>query len=230
MHIFAALILATSSTLFTLSLTSAQIVKPLRPEGLTISHLQDGEVDWDGSSFGYVEATVGNDFANPIYNDHTSECKKAGLLCGAFHLAVPNLSSGDEQAKYFVQNGGDWAPTDKNRLPGGLVVGYAYEETSCFGLTPKDMVQWLHAFSDEYYASTGRYPVIGTSYTWWKNCTKNNPTFNSTNALALLGPDRVPGKWGYWSFFQYEEPSNYPGSLVWYDTETSLNTFATGDY
>ncbi|KAG8945407.1 hypothetical protein FRC03_001727 [Tulasnella sp. 419] len=201
MHISAALILAASSTLFSLTSaapagTNPQTVDPLQPKGITVSHLAEGEIDWDGLSFGYVEVTLGNDFVSPIHNNQTSGCKDAGLLCGAYHLAFPNVSSGDEQAKYFVNNGGDWTQTDEKRLPGGVVVGYAYKHTGCFGLTPEAMVQWLHDFSDEYHQSTGRYPIIGTSYAWWENCTKNDSTFKSTNALALLGPDQVPGQWG----------------------------------
>ncbi|KAG8918221.1 hypothetical protein FRC02_002523, partial [Tulasnella sp. 418] len=125
MHIFTALIFATS--FFILSPTSAYPTGAKRQterlEGVAVSHYQEGEIDWSGSSFGYVEASAANNFVSPTFNNQLSECEAGGLVCGAYHVAVPALSTGTDQAQYFINNGGNWTAGTEKKLPGGLVIG-----------------------------------------------------------------------------------------------------------
>ncbi|KAG8925810.1 hypothetical protein FRC02_009394 [Tulasnella sp. 418] len=237
MHLSSAL-LAIASTAF-LTFTSAAPADPsLEPrrrddvQGVEVSFLQSDHVDWrelknKGKKFGYVLATAGEDYKSPYFETQYSGCRDAGLICGAYHAAVPSKRSGDDQAKYFVKNGGDWSKGDNKHLPGGLAIGYNPDD--CYGLEPSELVKWIRDFSKKYHQLTGRYPVIGTSYKWWKTCTKNDSSFKSKNALWLIGSDDVPGGWDHWSFLEYTAPdTKTPGYVKWYNSASKLRDFAKG--
>ncbi|KAG8953575.1 hypothetical protein FRC03_011722 [Tulasnella sp. 419] len=205
------------------------------PEGVEVS-AQTG-VDWNGlktsgKEFGVVFATTGPALKNPEFDDSYTGCTNAGLICGAYHVALPSQGNGSDQAKYFINNGGNWSKNDKNKLPGAVAIYVNNNELQeCYGLQASELVQWLHDFSDEYYHETGRYPVIGTQYQWWTDCTNNDSSFKSTNALALVGSSNVPGGWDHWSFLEYDIGSGdatHPGQVRWYDNSSSLESFAVG--
>ena len=60
------------------------------------------------------------------------------MVRGAYHFANPRTSSGADQARYFVQNGGAWT-ADGKTLPGLLDIEFnpypAYGNT-CYNMTP----------------------------------------------------------------------------------------------
>ncbi|KAG8919542.1 hypothetical protein FRC02_001568, partial [Tulasnella sp. 418] len=170
------------------------------PKGISVFPTQEKPIDWTGLSFAYLPATVGEAFINPKLDEQNSDCCKAGLLCGAYHLAYPNMTSGQDQADYFIQNGGGWKKSDDRRLPGALILGHDGNAAGCFGLRSADMVRWVRDFSDVYHQATSRYPIIGAGPNWWKTCTDDDASFKSTNPLGMLGLGEVPGNWAYWSF------------------------------
>ncbi|KAG8953576.1 hypothetical protein FRC03_011723 [Tulasnella sp. 419] len=209
--------------------------KATHPEGVEVN-VQSG-VDWkglkkSGKEFGVVFATTGPGWKNPEFDDNYTGCTKAGLICGAYHAALPSQGSGSDQAKYFINNGGNWSKHDKNKLPGSVAIYVDDDESQeCYGLQASAIVKWLHDFSDEYYHETGRYPVIATQYKWWKKCTNNDSSFKSTNALGLIGSSNVPGGWDHWSFLEYDlgnGEATYPGQVRWYGSSSSLKKFAKG--
>ncbi|KAG8927630.1 hypothetical protein FRC03_012550 [Tulasnella sp. 419] len=239
MHISTAL-LSVASAAF-LAVTSAaptdsslEARKSADVKGIKTSFVTHEHVDWekykkDGYKFGYSMATEGDDYKSPYFYEQYNGCRKAGLICGAYHVADLTKGSGSDQAKYFVKNGGDWKKKDKKKLPGALKIGYTNNKETCYGLSSWEIIHWIRDFSDKYYDLTHRYPVINTSYQWWKECTNNDTSFKSKHALWLVGSTEVPGGWHHWSFLEYEdkpEDLNAPKSLKWHSDASELRDFA----
>lgn len=210
------------------------------PRGLTrgapgidvASH--QGNVDWpyyrdQGFRFAYVKATEGTTYKNPFFDQQFNGSAKVGMLHGTYHFGRPDQSSGAEQARFFVANGGNWKPDGKT-LPGELDIefGEAVGVSTCYDLSPGAIVNFVRDFSNEYKRLTGRLPVIYTNGSWWQQCVGNSTAFGR-NPLWIASynpePGPMPGGWqkGH-TFWQYTETpidKNYfNGSLA------DLKTFA----
>ncbi|MEU1011589.1 lysozyme [Streptomyces sp. NPDC005890] len=191
------------------------------PRGHDVSSHQK-RVDWaaaaaKGARFVYVKATESTTYRNPYFSGQYSGARKAGLLRGAYHFALPDRSSGTRQAAYFVRHGGDWR-ADGWTLPPALDMEYDPYSTQhkCYGLGKARMVRWIRSFSDEIKRETGRRPVIYTTTQWWKLCTGNSRAFSSSNPLWIARhgtarPGTLPGGWRYWTFWQYATTGRLPG-------------------
>ncbi|MGW0230309.1 lysozyme [Actinopolymorpha singaporensis] len=191
------------------------------PRGLTrgapgidvASH--QGNVDWpyyrdQGFRFAYVKATEGTTYKNPFFDQQFNGSAKVGMLHGTYHFGRPDQSSGAEQARFFVANGGDWKPDGKT-LPGELDIefGEAVGVSTCYDLSANQIVEFVRDFSDEYRRLTGRLPVIYTNGSWWRQCVGNSTAFGR-NPLWIASynpePGPMPGGWqkGH-TFWQYTE-------------------------
>lgn len=136
-------------------------------------------------AFVYVKATEGTGYKNEFFDQQYTGSYEAGLIRGAYHFALPDASSGEEQANYFLANGGGWS-ADGQTLPGALDIEYnPYDGDTCFGLNHATMVAWIQSFSDTYQAKTKRYPVIYTTLDWWTQCTGNSDAFADNNPLWI---------------------------------------------
>nr|WP_179791878.1 GH25 family lysozyme [Actinopolymorpha rutila] len=210
------------------------------PRGLTrgapgidvASH--QGNVDWpyyrdQGFKFAYVKATEGTSYKNPFFDQQFNGSAKVGMLHGTYHFGRPDQSSGAEQARFFVANGGHWKPDGKT-LPGELDIefGEAVGVSTCYNQSANGIVNFVRDFSNEYKRLTGRLPVIYTNGSWWQQCVGNSTAFGRNPLwLASYNPDPgpMPGGWqkGH-TFWQYTETpidKNYfNGSLA------DLKTFA----
>lgn len=150
----------------------------------------------------------------------------AGLIRGAYHYAHPDSSSGAEQANYFMENGGGWTG-DGLTLPGMLDM-----EGDC-SLSADGMVAWVQEFSDTYYSSTGRYPLIYTSPSWWEECTGDSSAFIETNPLVMAcynsSPCTPPGSWPFYTIWQFDDAYSYGGDSDQFNGDMdSLTKLATG--
>ncbi|MFC7340363.1 lysozyme [Saccharopolyspora griseoalba] len=178
-----------------------------------------GEVDWPaavaaGARFAYVKATEGSGFRSDSYRSQYDGALAAGLVRGAYHFALPDRSSGAQQANFFVDNGGMWAP-DGRTLPGVLDIEHNPYGETCYGLDPAAMSGWLADFSNTYHARTGRFPAIYTTASWWNTCTGGNPDFAANNPLwvARYAPEigELPAGWNFHSFWQHNDTGPLPG-------------------
>jgi len=186
--------------------------------GMDVSGWQ-GNVNWsaawaNGARFAYVKATEGTGYTNPSFAQQYNGSYNVGLISGAYHFARPNVSGGATQANYFVDHGGGWSP-DGRTLPGTLDIEYNPYGSTCYGLSAGSMVAWIKAFSDQYHARTGRWPVIYTTTNWWSQCTGNLGDFTSTNPLwvaryaSTVGV--LPYAWSFYTFWQYSDSGIFPG-------------------
>ncbi|MFF0380960.1 lysozyme [Streptomyces sp. NPDC004286] len=210
-----------------------------RPRGHDVSSHQK-RVDWwsaraEGARFVYVKATESTTYRNPYFTGQYNGARRAGLVRGAYHFALPNRSSGAAQAAYFVRHGGGWR-ADGVTLPPALDIEYnPYDKHhKCYGLSRKRMVRWIRSFSDEVRRDTGRRPVIYTTAHWWAACTGDSRAFSGDHALWIAshgssGPGRLPGGWRYWTFWQHGTKGRLPGDQDLFDgSATRLRAFARG--
>lgn len=185
--------------------------------GMDVSGHQ-GPVDWakafdDGARFSYVKATEGNTPRNDQFSQQYGGAAKAGMIRGAYHYALPDHSSGAQQARVFVDHGGGWS-ADGRTLPGALDIEHNPYGDQCYGLTPEEMSAWIADFSDTYRSLTGRPPSIYTTTTWWDRCTGNNRGFTD-NPLWIarysseIGP--LPGGWRVHTIWQFATSGTFPG-------------------
>lgn len=177
-------------------------------EGIDVSSHQE-RVDWrywwgKGKRFAYVKATEGTGYTNPYFNQQYTGSYNVGMIRGAYHFALPNVSTGAAQARYFVANGGGWSP-DGRTLPGALDMEYNPYGPTCYGLSRAQMTGWIKDFSDTYQDLTGRYPTIYTSYSWWNQCVSGD--FSRTSPLWIARYNdhigQLPYDWGFHTFWQY---------------------------
>ena len=229
-----------SSTPISISLASTESMVPQAlpagVQGLDVSGWQSN-VDWVaqrnmGARFAYVKATEGTTFTNSSFGSQYNGSYNAGLIRGAYHFAIPSVSSGATQADFFVNNGGGWS-ADGKTMPPLLDIEYnPYSSLGniCYNMSATDMVRWISDFSARMKARTGRVPAIYSTTDWWKTCTGNSASF-SENPLHIASYSSVvgslPASWQFYSIWQYSSTGPFDGdSNVWNGTESSLTAFA----
>lgn len=208
-------------------------------QGMDVSSHQ-GNVDWNrawaqGARFAYVKATEGTGYRNPYFAQQYNGSANIGMLRGAYHFALPGITSAAAQADYFVENGGGWS-ADGRTLPPLLDIEYnPYRRLGniCYNMSPAEMVDWIRAFSDRVSARTGRVPMIYTTTDWWRTCTGNSAAF-SANPLHIanhnpVGAGTLPAGWSRHAVWQYSSAGPFAGdSNVWNGTAAELAAFARG--
>lgn len=186
--------------------------------GMDVSGHQ-GAVDWPrawaaGARFTYVKATEGTGFRNSHFAQQYNGSHRVGMIRGAYHFALPDRSSGAEQARYFLDNGGDWTPASRT-LPGALDIEDNPYGEACYGLSPEEMSGWLAEFSDTYRQHTGRFPAIYTTTRWWNRCTGGNPHFGTNNPLWVARYNEhlgaLPAGWAFHTIWQFNDSGKFPG-------------------
>ncbi|WP_461162848.1 GH25 family lysozyme, partial [Sinomonas notoginsengisoli] len=194
-----------------------------------------------GVRFSYVKASEGNYYSNEVFAQQYSNSQSVGMIRGAYHFAVPNWSSGADQARYFVANGGGWSPDgvtmppvldiEYNPYTGRTINGVNMGDT-CYNMGGSQMVQWIADFSNTMVSLTGRRPAIYSTTDWWSRCTGNSGGF-SNNPLWIAaynksGPGTLPASWSNFSVWQYSSDGPFPGdSNVWNGDYAGLQRFAT---
>lgn len=179
-------------------------------EGVDVSS-HNGSVSWStlwnsGVRFAYVKATESTSYTNPSFAQQYNGSYNAGMIRGAYHFATPDTSSGATQATYFAGHGGGWSK-DGRTLPGALDMEYNPYGSTCYGLTPAGLVNWMKDWFATYKARTGRDAVLYTSTGWWKQCTGNSTAFGAVNPLWIprygSSVGELPAGWGFHTIWQY---------------------------
>lgn len=188
-----------------------------------------GNVNWQsqwnqGSRWAYVKASEGNYYLNENYTQQYNGSRDVGMVRGAYHFAIPNWSSGADQARYFVANGGGWT-ADGYTLPPVLDIEYNpyagrtingfYFGNTCYDMSKAQLGQWAADFGNTVKALTGRFPVIYSTTDWWNTCV-GNPTF---------------GNYPLWLASYWNNPTNSPGNMpVSWDNYTMWQYSSTGPF
>lgn len=112
-----------------------------------------------GVTFAYIKATEGTTYTNSDFSALYTGATNAGLIRGRCPFAHPESSTGAAQASQFVKRGGGWS-ADGITIPGALDIEYNPSGSERYGLSSSSMVSWIKDFSNQYYSSTARYPII----------------------------------------------------------------------
>ncbi len=187
------------------------------PWGVDVSHWQ-GDIDFEamadgGFSFVYAKSTEGTYYIDDAFPEESGGAFDAGMYRGAYHFAIPNDSSGAEQAEFFIDNGGGWID-DGQTMPGVLDIEWNPNSgNDCYDMSQSEMEDWIADFADTYLALTGRDTVIYTSKTWWNLCV-DSPNF-TVNPLWVADwgnatPD-LPTGWSTYTFWQVDAYGSVPG-------------------
>lgn len=224
------------------ALTASPDVFPPGLRGLDVSSWQSN-INWsqvaaNGAKFAYIKATESTGYRSGQFSQQYIGSYRAGLIRGAYHFAVPNVSSGAVQANFFVNNGGGWS-ADGKTLPPLLDIEYdPYTGTdhtnSCFGLTAAQMVAWILDFSNTVLARTGRVPAIYSTTNWWQTCTGNSRAFGNNPLFIARYPSQIsygagtlPASWSSYSFWQFADAGIFPGDQdVFNGDYTALQSLA----
>ena len=199
--------------------------------GIDVSAHQ-GNVDWQaqwnaGVRFAYVKATEGMTYTSPYLAQQYNGSYQVGMIRGAYHFALPDKSSGAEQANYFVDHAGGWSP-DGRTLPGALDIEYNPYGDKCYGMAGDPMNAWIKDFVDTYHARTGRWPVIYTTTNWWNGCAGADFSANCPLWIARPGssPGELPHNWAQYTIWQHNtdpiDQNLFNGDI------TRLQALATG--
>lgn len=169
-----------------------------------------GLVSRAGYRFAYVKATEGNYYTNPYLAGDTRGAKRATLYAGVYHFAIPSVSDGASQARYFMARAGgmtlppvvdlEWNPYDAYR--------------PCYGFGRAGMVNWIRAFGTEVRRVSGRLPVIYTAAGWWNQCVGMSSAFKGYPLwVAAYNTSRpqMPAGWSSWTMWQYRGGGSVPG-------------------
>ena len=198
--------------------------------GMDISYWQGeaetiawGEAVERGARFTYVKASEGSyGGTSDRYVEQRSAAAAQGLYTGAYHFANPNAryASGATQARLFAEYSAGWnEPFADFPIPGEKLLPpmvdlewnpYPEDGDACYGLTPGEMVDWIHDFVDTATVLFGRPPVIYTNTKWWNLCTGESTEFGDS-PLSLAdwtldkqgGPGALPAGWTTWTFWQH---------------------------
>jgi GH25 family lysozyme M1 (1,4-beta-N-acetylmuramidase) len=203
--------------------------------GIDVSSYQ-GNINWAAVApyidFSYAKATESTNYTNPYFTNQYNGPYNQGLIRGAYHFAIPNNSSGQAQADYFIKHGGGWS-SDGQTLPGALDIEFNPYGSECYQLTPSQMVSWIKNFVNEYAFKEHAYPVIYTNTNWWVACTGNYGGFGQNDPLWIAnysashgGP--LPNGWGFYTFWQYADSGSLPGDQdVFNGAHSRLKALAT---
>lgn len=219
------------------SVSLAATWQPSGLQGMDVSSHQTA-VNWNrawnqGARFAYVKATEATSYKNPLFSSQYNGASSVGMLRGAYHFAIPNVSSGAAQANYFVNNGGGWS-ADGNTLPPLLDIEYnPYPSlgNTCYNMSAGQMVSWIRDFSQTVSARTGRLPMIYTTTDWWRTCTGNSSAFAAQPlhiaAYNTTGPGALPNGWSRYTLWQYSSTGPFEGdSNVYQGSVDQLRSFA----
>ena len=217
-------------------------------QGLDVSGHQPSvnwQAQWNGGArFAYVKASEGNYYTNPLFGSQYQGSRSVGMIRGAYHFAIPNWSSGADQARYFVRNGGGWS-ADGATLPpvldfefnpyAGRTINGVYMGNTCYDMSAGQLASWVRDFGNTMRSLTGRLPVIYTNTSWWNQCLRNPSGFGEYPLWVAAYPSSptnnagpVPtGSWSNYSIWQYSSTGPFAGdSNVWNGSLADLGAFA----
>jgi lysozyme len=195
------------------------------PDVSSHQHPNGASVDWSkvrssGQNFAFVKSTEGMRYVNPYFSSDWNAIRSNGMVRGSYHYARPNGSptSAAEQARYFVSVAG------RMQASGDLAPALDLEDTG--GLSPSQLVTWVHSWLDTITALTGRTPIIYTYPHFWRSAMGNNTGFTQyplwiadySGGTAPKTP--LAGGWNSWTFWQHTDRGSIPGASTGVDIST----------
>ena len=175
------------------------------------SHMNIREVAENGQDFAFIKATEGTHYVNPHFRPDVVDFIDSNTPIGFYHYGRPtsNPEEAREQARFFVDVTG--MGIGVKSLPPVLDI----EEPQ--GLSPRQLIDWTHAYVDEIKKLTGRDTMIYTYPYFWKHSMGNTTEFNHLPLWIAHytnndQPGSLPGGWTDWTFWQHTSEGTVTGA------------------
>lgn len=175
------------------------------------SHMNVREVAVNGQDFAFIKATEGTHYVNPHFRPDVVDFVDSNTPIGFYHYGRPtsNPEEAREQARFFVDVTG--MGIGVKSLPPVLDI----EEPQ--GLSPRQLIDWTHAYVDEIKKLTGRDTMIYTYPYFWKHNMGNTTEFNHlplwiAHYTTNNQPGSLPGGWTDWTFWQHTSEGTVTGA------------------
>lgn len=203
-------------------------------EGIDVSRFQR-RIDWvaarqSGVKFAFAKASEGKTYQDPLFVQHWSAMKQAGLLRGAYHFMRPDNNSAQEEAENVLQVIGKLGPGD---LPivGDLEVPKPKRSAT-------ELSQWVNTWCAIIEERSGRTPILYTHASYWID------QLNKTSLLKKWplwladyrtgAPNHAVADLGGWPWLMWQwtgkgRVAGYSGDIdrnVFRGTEAQLRTWA----
>ncbi|WP_460465923.1 GH25 family lysozyme [Arthrobacter pigmenti] len=215
--------------------------------GLDVSGWQP-DVNWQrqwnmGARFAYVKATEGTYYKSETFNKQYNGSYNVGMIRGAYHFALPQVGNARAQARFFINNGGDWS-ADGRTLPPLLDIEHNpwpdWLGNICYDMSARQLVNWVQNFSTQVKRMTGRKPMIYTSHAWWTECTNNSKAVNKHDLHVAAYPypgyeggfdPLMFGGWRDYTMWQYSHSGPFAGDSNHFNgSYKDLKAFATNGF
>jgi len=177
-------------------------------EGVDTSH-HNTAVNWttlhdNGVRFVFIKATDGKDYLDPAFADNFRAARDAGLLRGAYHFYETD-DDGVAQAQWFIRN--------VDLQPGDLPPVVDIERIN--GPIDGDLDTQFDAFLSTLEAHYGQAPIIYTGPNFWDHSMREHfPDHPLWVAQYDVSAPTLPDGWSAWTFWQYTETWQPPGTTA----------------
>lgn len=178
--------------------------------GIDVSRHQR-DINWEAVSkmkhkdvtiqFAFIKASEGRTVVDEYFAENWKECKKAGIMRGAYHFYRPHLTA-EEQAKLFFRQvpkleKGDLAPVLDIEIYGG----------GSREVLKKNLKKWLVLVEKHY----GVKPIIYTNYTFYKTMLTGKEFKSYPLWIAHYRTPDLNYKLNDWHFWQHSDRGRVNG-------------------
>ena len=167
------------------------------------------------ADFCWIKLTEGGDFLCSNFSKHKKNAQKAGIPCGSYHFARPDLNTDPhKEVENFVKN----CPIE----PGQLRPVLDFEKAGSH--SPDSIRSWVLTFLQEFERRAGVRPVIYTGGNMTKYHLMGDTSgiddyalwhayYPSSKAVKNgIKPDRL-GNWKEWLIWQWTGTGTVPGAI-----------------
>ena len=220
----------------TMTATSASVANAavIGPDVSSYNHGNGATLDWGAmhqwgqTSFAFIKATEGRGYRNPTFSSDYAAAVSANVIRGAYHFARP---SGGSPAEIVLN-----ATAESNQFttalgsldgPGNLPPVLDLEDAG--SLNSDQLALWVQTWLDQTAKATGRTPIIYTNPSFWTGNMANSTAFAGYPLwLATYGVAAPPviGGWPSYTFWQYTDAGQIPGSSIPLDVSVFNGTYA----
>lgn len=190
--------------------------------GIDVSRWQ-GEIDWhevrrSGIGFAFIKATEGGDVADPLFDNHWTGARQAGVPRAAYHYYY-FCRPAEEQARWFIRN----VPKDAGALPHVLDMEWTPHSKTCTirpegGHVRAEARKFLNILERHY----GKRPIVYTTVDFYHDTGIGKLGNTQFWLRSVAGHPRKVYPGARWTFWQYTGTGLVPGVAG----EVDINAFA----
>ncbi|KAK2763162.1 hypothetical protein FQN54_009798 [Arachnomyces sp. PD_36] len=151
--------------------------------------------DWEGAyrsgaHFTTIRATSNDSEIDADFEKNWADATDNHFIRAAVHHGRPDLTSGQEQAEFFLNNGGEWVANNMT-LPGILEIRASKSGDKCYGLSGNETLQFMNDWATTYHDATDKKPIVRVNLDWFEDCAGHS-YWPATSYMAIFLEDGHP--------------------------------------